>query len=481
MQVNFYSFAKKENSTARPSGAAVSKTCVLKDESGVLSPVIKLDPGVGNPSSYNYAEIPTFGRYYYVREWSYYRGEWSAQLEVDVLASWKTAIGNSTQYVLRADDSTLWNKNIVDNKYPAEVPARSSWNQSDVNFWDDESIVLGVVGAEGTGQSPIRYRGAALYYILDLIESTGVFNWLLGTTHDCYMTSIGSFFSGVVDDTFKATYNPMQFILSARWFPISKLYVSSTSTKFYCGKVNLTLNGSDVYYSDISANPYYTKTITIDIPKHPNDFNDDRGLFLYNKPFSTYVLEAQPWGCMEIDPTLLAMYTKLRLKVEVDLITGDSLVYATAYTPGVDSEVQVGVYNAHIGSDIAIGQTSTNTLVNIVSTAGQVAANAAAENWFGAAGAAISGIGRFQQSYTSRGADGSMLAYHTGKPRLRLIYHYAAPEDHTRFGYPVCDQKQISTVANGYIQCATGAVSAAATSSELAQISSYLTSGFYYE
>ena len=71
MQVNLYTFSKRENSTKQPTAStATAFTCVLKDASGVLAPTIKLDPTIGNPRSYNYAYIADFGRYYYVRDWT---------------------------------------------------------------------------------------------------------------------------------------------------------------------------------------------------------------------------------------------------------------------------------------------------------------------------------------------------------------------------------------------------------------------------
>lgn len=117
ISVNMYTFSKYANSTEQPAGAGTSFDCVLKDTSGVINPTIalKLDMSF-NVSAYNYAYIPDFERYYFVREWTWERGLWVASLDVDVLATYKAQIGVSTQYVLRS--SLASNGKILDTIYP---------------------------------------------------------------------------------------------------------------------------------------------------------------------------------------------------------------------------------------------------------------------------------------------------------------------------------------------------------------------------
>ena len=99
--VNFYNFAKRENSTARPSGGT-SFNCILKSESSIINPTIELQLSIDTAPSYNYAYIPSYNRYYFVKEWTFNNRLWSASLSVDVLATYKTEIGNSFLYVTRS-------------------------------------------------------------------------------------------------------------------------------------------------------------------------------------------------------------------------------------------------------------------------------------------------------------------------------------------------------------------------------------------
>ena len=107
LSVTLYEFKKRENSTKRPDSTVtqITHNAVLKMPTSLLRPEITFDFGLkGNPSYYNYAYISDLGnRYYFIRDWTVGDGHlWTAHLEVDVLASWKNSIGNSTQYVTRS-------------------------------------------------------------------------------------------------------------------------------------------------------------------------------------------------------------------------------------------------------------------------------------------------------------------------------------------------------------------------------------------
>lgn len=464
MDVVFYTFAKRDNSTKRPAGGTTFN-CVLKDSSGVLSPQIEIST-TGNPRSYNYAYIPDFGRYYYVAEWTYFRGTWTASLRVDVLASWKDSIGASSQYILRAADETIWDEYILDNKYPASTEMSYSYSQAADDVYDSSSLVLGVITSDGTAGT----RGAAKYYALTSGEAAAIFNWLIGDSYDSYIESLGRAFSGVVDDLFRATYNPMQFIVSAKWFPFTVIGMYHT---MYVGKLS-----TGMQVRDLMGAPDHSFSTTFTIPKHP--LIDTRGKYLSSAPFSFYVLEFQPFGRIEIDGSMLSKFENLRCDGTVDLISGESILYVTAYNDGGTS-FEIGSYSCKMGADVAIGQATSNVLQNTVVSLGRAAANAAAENWFGVADAAISAVTDLRTQMNGRGCEGSFLPQGLRRPRLNLYYHNVPNRDVQQFGLPVCGIYQISSVGIGYVQCATGDVEAPATLTELESIKGYLISGFYYE
>ena len=99
MQVQFYDFKKRNNSTARPAGSA---TLVLdgsiKSPSDITNPVIQFNLPIQNFLEYAY--IPDFERYYHVDKWRYVGGLWECELVCDVLASFKNDILNRSAFVL---------------------------------------------------------------------------------------------------------------------------------------------------------------------------------------------------------------------------------------------------------------------------------------------------------------------------------------------------------------------------------------------
>lgn len=63
----------------------------LREETSVISPVILME--LENPSGYNYAYIPEFGRYYFISDMvSVRKGLWRISMKVDVLESFKNYI-----------------------------------------------------------------------------------------------------------------------------------------------------------------------------------------------------------------------------------------------------------------------------------------------------------------------------------------------------------------------------------------------------
>ena len=99
MNVTFYTFSKRVNSTAQPV-SGTDYTVILKEPSSVISPRLDLIwSGTGSPTAFNYAYISDFGRYYWVTNWEYHDRKWTCSLTVDELASWKTEIWSSGKYV----------------------------------------------------------------------------------------------------------------------------------------------------------------------------------------------------------------------------------------------------------------------------------------------------------------------------------------------------------------------------------------------
>lgn len=82
----------------------------LREESSVVNPSIMIQ--ATNPSSYNYAYIPEFNRYYFITDMVSVRtGIWEISMHVDVLMSFKDGIKNTS--IILSDTETTGQTNYM--------------------------------------------------------------------------------------------------------------------------------------------------------------------------------------------------------------------------------------------------------------------------------------------------------------------------------------------------------------------------------
>ena len=126
MKFVFYAFAKRINSTKIPGNGHEVEGNIF-EPCEILAPVLIISPNNYN-IRYNYVQIPEFERYYFIKSWEFSGGRYYAKCMVDVLASHKTQIGETTQYVLRS--ASNYNGYLIDTAYPVTS-----------NFSDENIIV----------------------------------------------------------------------------------------------------------------------------------------------------------------------------------------------------------------------------------------------------------------------------------------------------------------------------------------------------
>ena len=85
----------------------------LKDETSVTNPVIMME--LENPTGFNYAYIPEFGRYYFIDDMVSVRtGLWKISMKVDVLESFKNSIRGIT--VILSDSTNTGKEEYLPGK-----------------------------------------------------------------------------------------------------------------------------------------------------------------------------------------------------------------------------------------------------------------------------------------------------------------------------------------------------------------------------
>ena len=117
MQVYFYNVTKKRNSTYIPTQYTM-KEVILKYDVSIINPVLALQENYDSYVNFNYFYIPKFKRYYYITNVDFSNNIAYISGTVDVLASYRVDILNSTQYIIRSQ--SYWNGNILDSLYPTD-------------------------------------------------------------------------------------------------------------------------------------------------------------------------------------------------------------------------------------------------------------------------------------------------------------------------------------------------------------------------
>ena len=266
--VNFYNFTKRENSTKQPDVQATTYACIVRTGTGILSPTIEIEMDLSNdPSLFNYAYIPAFERYYFVEEWVFEKRLWTARLSVDPLATYRSFIGNTDLYVLRA--AAEYDGSIIDNLYPTKTGSTFS---SDVltlpwaSTIDYGVFILGVVCNNA-------HYGSLNYYAVGSEDMAGIVRSLMNDV----VTSANDFdFDDASQQLQLNLIDPLQYIKSCVYIPVAIGNIPGTS-----GSGNVIFYNYNIpvrEYKRLGATPYFEKNLSFTIPKHPQ--TQSRGNFV---------------------------------------------------------------------------------------------------------------------------------------------------------------------------------------------------------
>lgn len=357
VSVELWSFDKKKNSTQRPPASGVTYTGEFKQPFTITGLDITFNFGkLTLAPSYNYCHIPDLRRYYFITDWYYSGGLWTAVCSVDVLASFKDEIGGTYQYVERA--YSKYNASILDTAYitRGEDIARMNALVSPTTFWgasafgNSGTIVLGVVGSSSFS------TGAVTYYAMSQTTFGALMNTMLGS-----ISWAGISVSEISTELQKALINPTQYIVSCRWYPIvfSGFNQGYTVTAVNLGWWTFNLSGTAKVLSTISS-AFISRTNEVVIPKNP--YKTARTDYLDMSPYSSYYFKFLPFGVFEIDSTELYDKTYLGFKVDADLMTGSAILKLSAADAlgGYNWDNAFMVVEGQIGVTIPIGQVTAD-------------------------------------------------------------------------------------------------------------------------
>lgn len=479
--VELYTFSKPKNSTRIPSGSGQSVDCVSNADFNIITPRIPLKLGAAaNPTAYNYLHISEFSRYYWIERWTFEAGLWTAYCTVDPLASWKSAIGGLSEYVLRAaadSDGT-----IIDNLYPRTSDLTTD-NDIQANIWSLDPLTTGSYVVGVLGHSTIDY------YTL-----TPATMWAF--MNDCYSqqyyTDALGFFA-ITNQDMKLQVDPLQYIASVVWLPFTAP-TGNTANSLYVGTVDIVaING--IIYKKMASQGYSTLTTSFTVKRHPQAAS--RGSWL-NAACAEYSISIPPFGVIHLDPAQIANTTTVKCIITVDHRTGAGIlnVYAertdhyTVLITRMTGQVGVTFPMSHITTP---GAALASTVLPAVQALGGIAsaANSAAS---GNVGGIVSGVGSALGSVASALGDIAQtkvgvanttggtpsVAHLSNSPQMDYIWYSPVAEDNTHRGRPLCQVRTLSGLS-GYQLCADVEVELPATQEEISMIKGYLESGYFYE
>lgn len=432
----------------------------------------------GEPVDPDDPTVVTTTRYYFISNVTYLTND-LVQIDCteDCLATYKSAISNTTQYVLRAAGS--YDGTIPDTMAitTAQPEVKKTFTSSPLFSTSPNYYVVGLVNTltsatkrKGT-VSYIAFTGGQLSRLINAMNGFEVTAETAGMTPFDYIASVTAIYADISSALNSVTGN---IAFNQYWYI------------------------QDIPYNTISKDLVITSTGTLSIPHHPQ-LNSTTKQYLDYEPYSNYQLLAGPFGSINIDRRIFN--TWINYGVIVDVTTGDAILYLRDSVMNTPSTVHDAITNsAHIahascgvnvqisaqgfnpqGGEIASFAKTQATWNLASSMASQIASAGLFNVISGGAGGAIPGISaaiNFGGSVINTAAEYQKINFNAAAAPLMtlgvngsasaimssylvLIAHFVREESSVKnkFGYPLHKYIALSrlsagtTGTNGYIKC----------------------------
>ena len=464
MTINYWtSFSKRKNSTKQPS-SGTSATVQLKEGTSIESPVFLLS---GDLFTITY--VKAFNHYYFVTDIRSVRnGLVEIYCKMDPLASFKSDIGSYTALIERS--SHTYDIAIPD-------PACAIYNYVDVY---KNTVASGLDDTGFFALSVLNTTGSGVGFTCTYLVGRPTLNLVAQYVNTNWGSGLGAF---DIVDWLQATFlKTAAAIISCIWIPLSMTVISSSWASsgevIEVGVDNIP--GTTGYRMTAPGVAHLTATVSV-----PATYTDFRG----SAPYTTIELYVPGYGMINIDPEELQLSNQLDIEMDVDVCTGDTMVYIKAH----QSQAVISTLHYNIGVQCPVGQVGsdvTGSLAGIINTAANIMTAKVPGNRYAAVseiqavGSSISALATALAPTTSvSGSKGGRALIANG-----LDYKVTVKEKHTQdpaslaadSGRPEMARHQISTIP-GFIKCLDASVPINGMDAERDEINSFLNSGFYYE
>ena len=462
MTGTFRTVSKARNSTKQGSGGT-SVSFILKERSSILNPRIAIKWTGSYAPVYNHVYISDYDRYYWIDNWTFEDRQWVATCSVDVLATFKTNIGNAELLILRA--ASDYDENVSDALAVPIMPPTITKGSIETFNWaqtiNDGWFVISVTGTSSsstTGMTYFQMNATTLQILVRQIFGQTASEWSGGN------------FGSTIGDALKefgrilnvAITNPTSFINSIMWFPFQ--FPTSGNAFINLGAFTTNVTGGLVTGSK------YTMSDSMSIQYTGDPWEN-------MPPFANYQFGFLPFGVFDIDPAaLMEAEGEISFFVSVDPISGvGTLEVRTGY--GLN-ERNLITTSAQVGIPIQFGGNSISA-ASLLHAGAQLSEYMKSGSATALAGALNSAADVVQPNVVTSGSSIG-LAGIWPTPWLQVMKFPHTPIDIDHQGRPLCKVDNVMNYS-GYLKCADGDIELPGTQAELDQVKTFLTGGFFYE
>lgn len=468
--VLFTDFQKKRYSTKRPDlSTGFYYSCVLKEETDVLNPTFLVEVGSEfNPGQTNYCYVSKFTRWYYIDKIVNNGPYWELTCKVDVLATYRSGMFNDTIYVTRTNHPDYIDRSLVDALFPASaeltyIQDKKAFNSLSLNGAYIVGIVNGGNNVSGVGDA-ISYWGLNSKQLNDLVKY--MFN--PDNIEDLY---------GITDTIVKTFFNPLQYIVSAKWVPFDVRDLEGAEKAWIkmawwtvpvSGK--LLTSATNTVYSNLDTEISHNDS-------HKNSYLNSS----YYCQYHLYI----PWiGEYDLVAEQLMGFNWLRVGITLDVISGDILGEIRVST-GNEFQWKNGrhimYFRSNVASDIQLTQGYTDYIGEAKSVT-NVIGSVLSLNMSGALQGVADGLSAKNPTVSTLGSNGSRALGSINQfITLHQYFRKSPARDASSFGYPCGKRVELRNLEGHFCQIGKPDIEISASSWEMDEVNSMAMEGIYLE